>query len=32
MPFRFPDPAKPAAPPIITMEDVSVGYEPAGRC
>ena len=27
-PFSFPDPAKPAAPPIIAMEDVSVGYEP----
>ncbi len=27
VPFHFPPPAKPAAPPIITMEDVSVGYE-----
>ena len=32
LPFSFPDPAKPAAPPIIQMEDVSVGYDagPAG--
>ena len=28
LPFSFPDPAKPMAPPIITMEDVSVGYSP----
>ena len=27
-PFRFPDPAKHLAPPIIAMEDVAVGYEP----
>ena len=27
VPFHFPPPAKPAAPPIMTMEDVSVGYE-----
>ena len=27
-PFRFPEPAKQLAPPIIAMEDVSVGYEP----
>jgi ATP-binding cassette subfamily F protein 3 len=26
LPFHFPPPAKPAAPPIIAMEDVSVGY------
>jgi len=26
LPFSFPDPAKPAAPPIIQLEDVSVGY------
>jgi ATP-binding cassette subfamily F protein 3 len=25
-PFRFPEPAKKAAPPIIAMEDVAVGY------
>ena len=30
VPFHFPPPAKPAAPPIMQMEDVSVGYE-AGR-
>jgi ATP-binding cassette subfamily F protein 3 len=29
MPFRFPDPARPLAPPIVVMERVSVGYEPA---
>jgi ATP-binding cassette subfamily F protein 3 len=28
MPFRFPGPAKPAPPPIVVMEDVSVGYRP----
>ena len=28
LPFSFPDPAKPMAPPIITMEDASVGYSP----
>jgi ATP-binding cassette subfamily F protein 3 len=28
LPFSFPDPAKPAAPPIIQLEDVSVGYVP----
>ncbi|MEJ0097951.1 MAG: ABC-F family ATP-binding cassette domain-containing protein [Bauldia sp.] len=28
LPFSFPDPARPAAPPIIQMEDASVGYEP----
>ena len=27
VPFHFPPPAKPAAPPIMQMEDVSVGYE-----
>jgi ATP-binding cassette subfamily F protein 3 len=27
-PFRFPDPARPAPPPIIQMEKVAVGYEP----
>ena len=27
VPFHFPPPAKPAAPPIMTMEEVSVGYE-----
>jgi ATP-binding cassette subfamily F protein 3 len=27
IPFDFPPPQKPAAPPIIHMEDVSVGYE-----
>ena len=27
-PFRFPEPAKHFAPPIIAMEDVAVGYEP----
>jgi ATP-binding cassette subfamily F protein 3 len=26
LPFSFPDPAKPIAPPIIVMEDVAVGY------
>ena len=26
LPFSFPDPSRPAAPPIIHMEDVSVGY------
>jgi ATP-binding cassette subfamily F protein 3 len=28
MPFRFPNPHRPAAPPIVHMEGVSVGYEP----
>jgi len=28
MPFRFPDPARPLAPPIVAMENVAVGYEP----
>jgi ATP-binding cassette subfamily F protein 3 len=28
MPFRFPDPAKPLAPPIVAMEGTAVGYEP----
>ena len=28
LPFSFPDPAKPVAPPIIQMEQVSVGYTP----
>ncbi len=28
MPFNFPDPAKPLAPPIISMEGVNIGYEP----
>jgi ATP-binding cassette, subfamily F, member 3 len=28
LPFSFPDPSKPMAPPIIQLEDVSVGYEP----
>jgi ATP-binding cassette subfamily F protein 3 len=28
LPFSFPDPAKPMAPPIITLENASVGYEP----
>ncbi len=27
VPFHFPPPAKAAAPPIMAMEDVSVGYE-----
>ena len=27
LPFRFPSPQKPLAPPIIAMEGVSVGYE-----
>ncbi len=27
VPFHFPPPAKPAAPPIMTMEDVTVGYD-----
>jgi ATP-binding cassette subfamily F protein 3 len=26
VPFRFPEPAKKAAPPIIAMEDLAVGY------
>ena len=29
LPFSFPEPAKKLAPPIIAMEDVSVGYDPA---
>ncbi len=28
VPFRFPEPAKPAAPPLVTMENVAVGYTP----
>ena len=28
LPLHFPDPEKPAVPPIVRMEDVSVGYEP----
>ena len=28
VPFHFPPPKKPAAPPIIAMESVSVGYAP----
>ncbi len=28
IPFHFPPPAKPAPPPIITMEGASVGYAP----
>ncbi len=28
LPFRFPDPEKRAAPPILQLEGVSVGYEP----
>ncbi len=28
LPFSFPQPAKPIAPPLITYEDVSVGYTP----
>jgi ATP-binding cassette subfamily F protein 3 len=28
IPFRFPDPAKPAPPPIIALEKATVGYEP----
>ena len=28
LPFRFPDPERPASPPIIRMEGVSVGYAP----
>ncbi len=27
-PFRFPEPKKHMAPPIVTMEEASVGYEP----
>jgi ATP-binding cassette subfamily F protein 3 len=27
LPFSIPDPARPAAPPLIAMDDVSVGYE-----
>jgi len=27
-PFRFPSPVRALAPPIVAMEDVSVGYEP----
>ncbi len=27
-PFRFPDPAKKASPPIVVMDHASVGYEP----
>ncbi len=28
LPFSFPEPAKRMAPPIVAMEDVSVGYDP----
>jgi ATP-binding cassette subfamily F protein 3 len=28
LPIEIPSPAKPLAPPIIALEDVSVGYEP----
>jgi len=28
LPFSFPQPAKPIAPPLITYDDVSVGYTP----
>ena len=28
VPFRFPEPAKPAAPPIFQTEDAIVGYSP----
>src|SRR6202043_3813120 len=28
LPIEFPPPAKPLSPPIIALEDVSVGYEP----
>jgi ATP-binding cassette subfamily F protein 3 len=28
LPLHFPDPEKQAVPPIVRMEDVSVGYEP----
>jgi ATP-binding cassette subfamily F protein 3 len=28
LPFSFPQPAKPIAPPLITYEDASVGYTP----
>jgi ATP-binding cassette subfamily F protein 3 len=28
LPFHFPDPAKPLAPPIVRIEDGSVGYAP----
>ena len=27
-PIEFPPPAKPLSPPIIALDDVSVGYEP----
>ena len=27
LPFRFPSPQKPLAPPIIAMEGISVGYD-----
>ena len=27
-PFRFPDPEKPLAPPVVRMEGAAVGYEP----
>jgi ATP-binding cassette subfamily F protein 3 len=27
-PFRFPEPAKRASPPIVTMDNVAVGYAP----
>jgi len=28
LPFRFPDPERPAAPPILRVEGASAGYEP----
>jgi ATP-binding cassette subfamily F protein 3 len=28
LPLQFPDPEKPAVPPIVRMEDAMVGYEP----
>ncbi len=28
IPFRFSDPERPLSPPIVRMEEVSVGYEP----
>ena len=30
-PIEFPPPAKPLSPPIIALDDVSVGYDPASR-
>ena len=29
MPFRFPDPARPLAPPIVAIDQATVGYEPS---